>query len=109
MTGAYVIGTEMAAGYEPPSGSLNPAAFVRPDPTSRPLSELSDSGLLWLINATVFHPRGFALALDMTPDGEVTGWALLGNGTEPWVFGGPRNERFAAAEATFEEARGAVP
>lgn len=86
----------------PPSGTGRGA-------DSRPLSELSDSGLLWLINATVFHPRGFALALDMTPDGEVTGWALLGNGTEPWVFGGPRNERFAAAEETFEEARGSVP
>lgn len=72
---------------------------------SRPLSELSDTGLLWLINATVFHPRGFALALDMTPDGEVTGWALLGDGSGPWVFDGPKPERFAAAEQTFAEGR----
>ena len=78
--------------------------------TPRPVSELSDSGLLWLINASVFHPRGFALALTQnTETGEVTGWELLGNGSEPWVFSGPRPERFAAAEETFEAARGQVP
>jgi hypothetical protein len=78
--------------------------------TARPLSELSDSGLLWLINVTVFHPRGFALALEKnTETGEVTGWELLGNGSEPWVFSDSRRERFAAAEETFEQARGSLP
>lgn len=72
---------------------------------SRPLSELSDSGLLWLINAVVFHPRGYALALDASPSGDVTGWALLGDGSEPWSFDGPRAERLAAAEATLAAAR----
>lgn len=52
------------------------------DTPGRPWRELSESGLLWLINAVVFHPRGFALALSMnTRTGEVTGWDVLGDGT----------------------------
>lgn len=70
----------------------------------RPLSELADSGLLWLINATVFHPRGFALALHRQ-DGELVGWSLLGDGTEPWQYEGDVDDKFAAAEATFADAR----
>lgn len=74
------------------------------DPDPRPLEDLSTSGLLWLINASVFHPRGFALSLHVTADGKATGWSLMGNGTEPWYFEGPRDARFAAVEATFREA-----
>lgn len=70
----------------------------------RPFGELSDSGLLWLINAAVFHPRGFALAL-VKRDGEVVGWKLLGDGSEPWRFDQDMDERFAAAEATLKAAR----
>jgi hypothetical protein len=71
----------------------------------RPFSALSDSGLLWLINAAVFHPRGFALALHRR-DGEFVGWSLIGDGTEPWQFaGGDLDEKFAAAEATLIDAR----
>ena len=53
----------------------------------RPLAELSDTGLLWLINRVVLHPRGFALALRRKADGEVTGWTMEGDGTECWSFG----------------------
>jgi hypothetical protein len=68
----------------------------------RPLRQLSESGLLWLINATCFHPRGYALALSMdTRTGEVTGWDILGDGTEPWSYAGPVDDRFRAAEATL--------
>jgi hypothetical protein len=53
--------------------------------------------LLWLINRVVFHPRGYALALHY-PDGttreqidaggvEPVGWELLGDGSEPWLYG----------------------
>lgn len=53
----------------------------------RPFSELRPTGLLWLINTTVFHPRGYALALHYeNPAGEPTGWSIEGDGTEPWVF-----------------------
>jgi hypothetical protein len=31
----------------------------------RMFAELSPSGLLWLINVSVFHPRGYALAIHM--------------------------------------------
>lgn len=65
--------------------------------------DLIDDGLLWLINASTFHPRGFALALD--PE---TGQLLLqGDGTEPWTMG-PQidvDAKFAAAEAALERAR----
>jgi hypothetical protein len=44
--------------------------------------DLRADGLLWLINRTVFHPRGYALGYD-EEDGSF--W-LLGNGTEPWEF-----------------------
>lgn len=55
----------------------------------RPWSELRDSGLLWLVNTTVMHPRGYALGLhysDATEGAEPDGWVLMGDGTEPWVF-----------------------
>lgn len=62
--------------------------------------ELRESGLLWLVNRAVFHPRGFALALVMR-DSEPVGWQLLGDGSEPWRFGVDEDELFAAAEATL--------
>lgn len=43
--------------------------------------DLREDGLLWLINRTVFHPRGFALSVH--PDGKLY---LEGDGSEPWVF-----------------------
>jgi hypothetical protein len=70
------------------------------DKAVRPFSELRDSGLLWLINRVVFHPRGWALALSYR-DGEPVGWKLLGDGNELWRFGDPEDENFAAAEATL--------
>jgi hypothetical protein len=45
---------------------------------------LQKDGLLWLINRTVFHPRGYALGYDP----ETAAFLLLGDGREPWVFGG---------------------
>lgn len=52
----------------------------------RPFADLRDAGLLWLINRTVFHPRGWALGLEMR-GGEAVGWTLLGDGVEPWTYG----------------------
>jgi hypothetical protein len=52
----------------------------------RPFRELRTTGLLWLINATTFHPRGYALALHLDENGDVTGWSILGDGSEPWYF-----------------------
>jgi hypothetical protein len=76
----------------------------------RPFSELADSGLLWLFNATVLHPRGFALAFHRE-GGEIVGWSLLGDGAEPWQYDTDDvtqrdiDDRFAAVEAMFAAAR----
>ncbi|MHC3474663.1 hypothetical protein ACYF6T_39040 [Streptomyces sp. 7R007] len=71
----------------------------------RPWMELKESGLLWLINRTVFHPRGLALGVAYTDDGEVIGWTLLGDGSEPIHFS-PEDEPefFAQARATLAAA-----
>lgn len=77
----------------------------------RPFAELSSSGLLWLINTVVFHPRGYALALavDRHTGEQAAGWTLLGNGTEPWRYEADdvTAERFAAAEVTLRAAAAA--
>ena len=72
----------------------------------RPFSELRSTGLLWLINVTVFHPRGYALAVVLNDEtDEVTGWRLLGDGTEPWMFADECDDQFAAANALFAHYR----
>lgn len=72
----------------------------------RPIKDLSESGLLWLINRVVFHPRGFRLTLVAnTETGEATGWELQGDGTEPhWFTEEADRDRFAKAEATLRAA-----
>ena len=75
----------------------------------RPVSELSDSGLLWLINRTVFHPRGFALGLVTGEDGEAVGWQLLGDGSGPWSMDSPEPEFKAAEETLAAQRRGGGP
>jgi hypothetical protein len=73
----------------------------------RPLHELMESGMLWLINRSTFHPRGFSLALE-TDDktGEVVGWKILGNGQELWSYQQHNDEeKFLKAEATLKALR----
>jgi hypothetical protein len=53
----------------------------------QPISTLQESGLLWLINRVVFHPRGFSLALHFNENGNCLGWWLMGDGSELWTFG----------------------
>lgn len=67
----------------------------------RPFDELRDSGLLWLINASVLHPRGFALGIAFDADGSAIGWTLVGDGSEPYTFGDSVNDQFLAAERTL--------
>jgi hypothetical protein len=55
-------------------------------PDGRPFADLRESGLLWLINTSVFHSRGYALALQFDAEGNATGWRLQGDGSEPWTF-----------------------
>lgn len=75
------------------------------DEAGRPFSELRDSGLLWLINRVVFHPRGYALAIHFE-DGErknATGWSLLGDGEEIWEMGVSEDELFDRVAHTLRD------
>ena len=65
-----------------------------------PWGALRETGVLWLINRAVFHPRGFALALNFGEEGDPIGWQILGDGTEPWVFEEETDDdRFLKVEA----------
>lgn len=77
---------------------------------------LSTSGLLWLINRAVFHPRGLALGLEYAAgDPEPRGWMLLAAAPgEPFTFGlpdGVENAQYAAAEELIAATKlaGAMP
>lgn len=48
--------------------------------------DLREDGLLWLINRTCFHPRGFALGVSVDDAGKVDGFVLYGDGKEPWRY-----------------------
>lgn len=75
----------------------------------RPIADLRSSGLLWLINRTVFHPRGMALALVAGDDGEIAGWRLTGDGSEVmWFSPDDELDLFARAEATLREQSGGM-
>jgi hypothetical protein len=53
----------------------------------QPMSTFRDRGLLWYINRVAFHPRGFALALDVDEQtGDIKGWTIMGSGSEAWYF-----------------------
>jgi len=71
-----------------------------PEGGIRPWEDLQTSGLLWLINRVVFHPRGFALGL-VRRDGQIVGWKLGGDGSELWAMAPPEDDEFARAEATL--------
>lgn len=43
-------------------------------------NELENSGLLWLINRLVFHPRGYTFGLVPDEHGNIIGWTVLGDG-----------------------------
>lgn len=58
----------------------------------RPFDDLRTSGLLWLINRVVFHPRGFALGF-VFHEGELAGWQLQGDGTDPFRYDNDIDER----------------
>lgn len=72
-----------------------------PEPTPDPVVDLRADGVLWMVNKTVFHPRGFALAID-TETGVLT---LMGDGTEPWTYEHSiEDECFAAFTALLARA-----
>ncbi|WP_413808171.1 hypothetical protein [Streptomyces sp. OE57] len=90
--------------------STAPASESQEEPPLRAFQELRESGLLWLINHRVLHPRGVALALYVDEDGQATGWNLLASPDgKPWTFNQETNDHGRArAEATLTAA-GALP
>lgn len=75
----------------------------------RPIEDLRETGLLWLINRTVFHPRGFALALTFEKEGgALLGWELLGDGTECWRMTAEMDDCHFAEVAEFFRTAGAA-
>lgn len=67
----------------------------------RSFEELRSSGMLWLINRVVFHPRGLALSLHVDK-GVAVGWSLQGDGSEVWSFNGEQDgDGFSKACATL--------
>lgn len=87
----------------PDRSPVRPLSDLAAAPRVRPLAELRSSGLLWLINTTVFHPRGYAFVLHLDADGQVEGWSLHGDGSEPWVF------EDGANQAEFEAVNALMP
>lgn len=68
--------------------------------------DFKDDGVLWAINRTLFHPRGFALA-EVTSDEGVVSFVLLGDGQEPWCMPNDHveDEKFEAFEELLQRAR----
>jgi hypothetical protein len=60
------------------------SAAAGPDHMKRIKVDIMDDSLLWLVNRSVFHPRGYALAHDP----ETGEFLLYGDGDEPFVFPG---------------------
>lgn len=83
-----------------------------PAPERRAYSfdQLVETGILWYINATAFHPHGLALAIENDPAG---GWSIHATDNEPLCFPDDPviHEKFRAVQAMFEQARvaGVVP
>lgn len=84
------------------------------DPTGPfPIEALLDTGMIWLINRVVFHPRGFRLALHISGTGaenedhKVIGWGLEPelSGETAWFAPEDDIRLFKTAEATLAAAR----
>lgn len=77
----------------------------------RPFHELRKLGLLWLINTTVFHPRGYAIGLAYdgpNGTGNVIGWQLFGDGSERWSFGADEVTS-EMCDALFDKVKALMP
>ncbi len=74
----------------------------------QPFNDLRASGVLWAINKHLFHPQGFALAFARDDDGNLVGWNILGDGSEPWEFADDEPEASAFA-ALLDSRRATSP
>ncbi len=80
----------------------------------RPFAELFDTGLMWLINTQVLHPRGYAMQIhleyDTANDGPLhaVGWSIIGDGIEPWQIGCDDHSQ-EMLQRRFDEIRKLLP
>lgn len=97
--------------FVPNDGIDYPQQPVEPGPILEKIIEnqkatqnLVDSGLLWLINAAILHPRGYALTATVGIDGKVKDLYVQGDGSEPWCFGtlGGEGEGFSGKFKLYE-------
>lgn len=86
---------------------LKDSQIVPASATARSFDDLRASGLLWLINRVVFHPRGYALGF-VYHEGELAGWQIQGDGTDPFRYAGDIDEHdlMRAAERELGGRRG---
>jgi len=90
--------------------SVLPASESMPERDAFSWDQMLDTGLLWLVNRVVLHPRGLALAFDYGHgEAQPRGWSLVAaEPGEPFTFGLPDGyeaERFQAIEALFAQTR----
>lgn len=84
-----------------PGRSVNGWAMTR-----YPLSDIRTRGLLAVLNAEYFHPRGYALSLVLEDGGEdPIGFQVWGDGSEPWTYGDPIDDKLAAYHDMLATAR----
>lgn len=79
------------------------------DPDIRELGDLVGSGLLWLINTALLHPRGYAMTLHYEAQGYCIGWSIQGDGGEPWKFGDDTQPAFDAIKELLSKDYGTYP
>lgn len=73
------------------------------EPFVRPWSDLLDSGLLWLINTSVLHPRGWSME-PVYEARKAVGWRLRGNGRDPIQYTGNDTDVFARVQSLLNPA-----
>lgn len=87
-------------------GNPTPPANTEPERPLLAISEFRPSGILWAINRTIFHPRGYALALtrsdnDNPDNGDFDRFTILGDGSEVWAFDHEADDEGFAAFTDF--------
>ncbi|MFM9590762.1 hypothetical protein ACKI16_29670 [Streptomyces scabiei] len=83
--------------------------YPDPDSGARSLTQLRESGLLWLINRLVFHPRGLALALHLDEHGQAYGWSLTACAEPTEDSPALDDHAYACAEKTITDALAVLP
>lgn len=85
-------------------GGTSGSETRKSNPTVIPVGSVIESGLLWYINATAFHPQGLALSYDE----DKGDWFIQSSGPdEQFTFpdDGYMHARYQAVQELFAQAR----